>query len=91
LVSWEQRSFAAVSGCSYAGSLFAPRGTPKPVIDHIAQASRTAMAELAYQQKMLNAGYRPDADSTSEKLQGYIRDDLDRWAPLIKQIGLKLD
>ena len=49
------------------------------------------MAELAYQQKMLNAGYRPDANSTSEKLQGYIRDDLDRWAPLIKQLGLKLD
>ena len=71
--------------------LFAPRGTPKPVIDHIAQASRTAMAEPAYQQKLLNAGYRPDAESTSEKLQEYIRYDLDRWAPLIKQLGLKLD
>jgi len=65
--------------------------TPKAVIDHIAQASRTAMAEPAYQQKLLNAGYRPDADSTAEKLQEYIRYDLDRWAPLIKQLGLKLD
>jgi tripartite-type tricarboxylate transporter receptor subunit TctC len=33
--------------------LFAPRGTPKPV-NHIAQASHTAMAEPAYQQKLLN-------------------------------------
>jgi hypothetical protein len=49
------------------------------------------MGEQTYQQKLLNAGYRPDADSTSERLQGYIRYDLDRWTPLIKQLGLKLD
>ena len=61
------------------------------MITHIACSSRTAMAEPAYQQKLLNAGYRPDAESTSEKLQGYIRYDLDRWTPLIRQLGLKLD
>ena len=71
--------------------LFAPRGTPKPVIERIAQAARTAMAQQAYQKKLLNAGYRPDPNSSSEKLQEYIRYDLGRWAPLIKQLGLKLD
>ena len=71
--------------------LFAPRGTPKLVIDRISEASRTAMADQAYQKKLLDAGYRPDADSTPEKLQEYIRYDLGRWGPLIKDIGLKLD
>jgi len=71
--------------------LFAPRGTPKPVIERIGQAARTAMAQEAYQKKLLNAGYRPDPNSSSEKVQEYIRSDLSRWEPLIKELGLKLD
>ena len=43
------------------------------------------------QKKLLNAGYRPDPNSSSEKMQEYIRSDLSRWEPLIKELGLKLD
>lgn len=71
--------------------LFAPRGTPKAVVEHISQASRTAMADQTFQKKLIDAGYRPDAESTPEKVQQYIRYDLDRWGPLIKSIGLKVD
>jgi tripartite-type tricarboxylate transporter receptor subunit TctC len=71
--------------------LFAPRGTPKSVIERIAQAARTAMAHEAYQKKLLNTGYRPDPNSSSEKVQEYIRSDLSRWEPLIKDLGLTLD
>jgi tripartite-type tricarboxylate transporter receptor subunit TctC len=71
--------------------LFAPRGTPKAIVEQISQASRAAMADQAFQRKLLDAGFRPDAESTPEKLQQYIRYDLERWGPLIKNIGLKLD
>lgn len=71
--------------------LFAPRGTSKAIVEHISQASRAAMADQAFQKKLIDAGYRPDADSTPEKVQQYIRYDLERWGPLIKDIGLKLD
>ena len=71
--------------------LFAPRGTPKAIVEQISQASRVAMANPVFQRKLLDAGYRPDADSTPEKVQQYIRSDLERWGPLIKDIGLKLD
>jgi len=71
--------------------LFAPRGTPKAIVEQISQASRTAMADQTFQKKLVDAGYRPDPESTPEKVQEYIRYDLERWGPLIKQIGLKLD
>jgi tripartite-type tricarboxylate transporter receptor subunit TctC len=71
--------------------LFAPRGTPKAIVEQISQASRVAMANPVFQRKLLDAGYRPDADSTPEKVQQYIRSDLERWGPLIRNIGLKLD
>jgi tripartite-type tricarboxylate transporter receptor subunit TctC len=71
--------------------LFAPRGTPKAIVEQISQASRAAMADQVFQRKLLDAGFRPDAESTPEKLQQYIQYDLERWGPLVKDIGLKLD
>jgi tripartite-type tricarboxylate transporter receptor subunit TctC len=71
--------------------LFAPRGTPKAIVEQISQASRAAMADQAFQRKLLDAGFRTDAESTPEKVQEYIRYDLERWGPLVKDIGLKLD
>jgi tripartite-type tricarboxylate transporter receptor subunit TctC len=71
--------------------LFAPRGTPKAIVEHISQASRAAMTEQGFQQKLIDAGYRPDPTSTPEKVREYIQYDLERWGPLVKDIGLKLD
>lgn len=71
--------------------LFAPKGTPKAIIDEISQASRIALSDPAYQKMMQDAGFGPDVDSTPEKLQQYINSDLDRWRPLIKDLGIKLD
>jgi tripartite-type tricarboxylate transporter receptor subunit TctC len=71
--------------------LFAPAGTPKAIIEQIAQATRTALAERAYQQMLIESGFEPDMDSTPEKFRRLIEDDLARWAPIVKAIGLKLD
>jgi tripartite-type tricarboxylate transporter receptor subunit TctC len=71
--------------------LFAPAKTPPAIIEQIAQASRTALAEQAYQRMLIEAGFEPDADSTPEKFRRLIADDIARWAPLVKAIGVKLD
>jgi hypothetical protein len=39
--------------------LLAPAGTPIGIIEQIAQATRTAIAEPAYQQMLIDAGIRP--------------------------------
>jgi tripartite-type tricarboxylate transporter receptor subunit TctC len=71
--------------------LFAPSGTPKEIIEQIAQATRTAIAEAAYQQMLIESGFEPDVDSTPEKFRRVIEEDIARWSPLVKAIGLKLD
>jgi tripartite-type tricarboxylate transporter receptor subunit TctC len=71
--------------------LFAPAGTPKPIIEQIAAASRAALAEKAYQQAMIDAGFEPDIESTPDKFRRVIDDDIALWTPLVKAIGLKLD
>jgi tripartite-type tricarboxylate transporter receptor subunit TctC len=71
--------------------LFAPSGTPKAIIEQIAQATRTAISEPAYRQMLIESGFEPDVDSTPEKFRRFIEEDIARWSPVVKAIGLKLD
>ena len=71
--------------------LFAPAGTPKAIIEQIALANRTALAEKSYQQMLIEAGFEPDIDSTPDKYRRVLEEDIARWTPLAKAIGVKLD
>src|SRR5215207_10810632 len=46
--------------------LLAPAGTPKEIIEQIAQATRTAVAEPAFQQMLIDAGIEPTLESNPE-------------------------
>jgi tripartite-type tricarboxylate transporter receptor subunit TctC len=71
--------------------LLAPAGTPKPIIEQIAQATRTALAERAYQQALIESGFEPTIDSSPEKFRRSLADDVALWAPVVKALGLKID
>jgi len=71
--------------------LLAPTGTPQAIIEQIAQATRTSLADGAFQQMLVESGFQPDTQSTPEKFRRFIDEDLARWAPLIKSMGLKID
>jgi tripartite-type tricarboxylate transporter receptor subunit TctC len=71
--------------------LFAPKGTPKPVIERISQATRTAMGDPSLQQIYLGIGVEPSLETGPEKTRSFLEEDIARWTPVIKSIGLKLD
>jgi tripartite-type tricarboxylate transporter receptor subunit TctC len=71
--------------------LLAPAGTSHEIIGQIAQASRTVIADPAYRQFLIESGFEPDFDSTPDKFRRFIEDDIARWTPIVKAIGLKLD
>ena len=71
--------------------LLAPAGTPTAIIDQIAQATRTALAEPAYRQSLTEGGFEPILDSNPEKFRQSLAADVALWAPLVKSLGLKLD
>ena len=71
--------------------LLAPAGTPKPIIEQIAKATRTALAERAYQDFLIEAGFEPALDSSPEKLRRTLEQDIAFWTPIVKQLGLNID
>jgi len=80
-------------GMTVTGSigLLAPAGTPIGIIEQIAQASRTAVAEPAYQQMLIEAGIEPTLDSNPERFRGSLAADVALWTPVVKALGLKID
>ncbi len=71
--------------------LFVPAGTPTAIIEQISQATRTALAEPAYRQMLIESGFEPDVDSSPENFRRFLEEDIARWTPVVKAIGLKLD
>jgi tripartite-type tricarboxylate transporter receptor subunit TctC len=71
--------------------LFAPAGTSKAIIDQIAQANHTALAARSYQQMLVESGFEPDIDSTPEKFRRRIDDEIAKWTPVVRAIGIKID
>ena len=71
--------------------LFAPARTDGAIIQQIAQATRTAMADSDFQQAFIASGFEPYVDSSPEKAARFVTDEIARWSPIIKAIGLKLE
>jgi tripartite-type tricarboxylate transporter receptor subunit TctC len=71
--------------------VFAPAGTPKPIIEQISQANRSALAEPAYQQLLIAGTFEPQPGLNPEQYRRYVEQELARWTPIVKAMGLKLD
>jgi tripartite-type tricarboxylate transporter receptor subunit TctC len=71
--------------------VLAPSGTPIEIIEQIAHATHTAVAEPAYKQMLIDAGIEPTFDSNPEKFRRSLAADVDLWAPVVKDLGLKID
>jgi tripartite-type tricarboxylate transporter receptor subunit TctC len=69
----------------------APAGTPSPIIEQIAQATRTALADPAYRQKLIDAGFEVSPDTTPEKFRRRLDNDVAFWLPLVRRLGVKVD
>jgi tripartite-type tricarboxylate transporter receptor subunit TctC len=69
--------------------LFAPANTPKPIIDQIFQASQKVMNDPEMQKALTESGLEPISDSSPEKVQTFMREEVARWSPVVKAAGLK--
>lgn len=71
--------------------LLAPAGTPKPIIDKVAQATRTLLSTKEYQQLMLDIGFEATPESDPEDFRRVLAADVALWSPVVKSLGLKIE
>ena len=73
--------------------LYAPKGTPKPVIDKLNAALQAAVGDPAFKEALAKLGAEPvSADrATPESLQKHLKAEIDKWGPIIQKGGIYAD
>lgn len=84
---------AGVPGVSitFWHGLWAPKGTPKPIIAKLNAAVAEAFADPPVQKRFADIGHAlPGADQkTPEALFAHHKAEIDKWTPIIKAAGIK--
>jgi tripartite-type tricarboxylate transporter receptor subunit TctC len=73
--------------------LYAPKGTPKAVIEKLEHALQAALKDPDVQKRFsdLGAVTFPADKQTPQALQAQLKSEIDKWAPLIKKAGVYAD
>ena len=73
--------------------LYAPKGTPKPVMDKLVSSMQEALKDQTVQQRFteLGAVTFPADKQTPAALQAHLKAEIEKWAPLIKKAGVYAD
>jgi tripartite-type tricarboxylate transporter receptor subunit TctC len=71
-------------------AMYAPRGTPKEIVEKINAEVMKVLAEKEARDKLLSLGFEP-AGGSSDQLAAFEKSERAKWGPLIKAAGLKGD
>jgi tripartite-type tricarboxylate transporter receptor subunit TctC len=66
--------------------IFAPKGTPKPIVDRLASALDKALDDPTVKRRLndLGGSVPPKAERTPAKFEGYVKEEIVRWSPILK-------
>jgi tripartite-type tricarboxylate transporter receptor subunit TctC len=68
-------------------AIFAPAGTPQSAMDALREATARAKEESGLRKDLENAGAEPFSQADADK---FLRDEVERWTPIIKAAGFKV-
>ncbi|MDZ4183568.1 MAG: tripartite tricarboxylate transporter substrate binding protein BugD [Desulfuromonadales bacterium] len=73
--------------------LYAPKGTPKAIIEKLTQALQESLKDATLRQRFADLGTEvmPESRGTPEALRTQLKSEIDKWAPIIKKAGVYAD
>ena len=74
-------------------ALFAPKGTPKEIVEKLNATARAALKDEKVRKRLLELGAEVpnDANQTPEALEKLVRSEIDKWVPIIKSAGVTVN
>lgn len=74
-------------------ALYAPKGTPKPIVDTLTKAMQAALKDKVVKERFGDLGTEPieEKRATPEALRAHLKAEIDKWAPIIKKAGVYAD
>jgi tripartite-type tricarboxylate transporter receptor subunit TctC len=74
-------------------ALYAPKGTPKPVVDRLTKALQVALKDKNVIDRFGDLGTAPveEKRATPEALAAHLKSEIEKWGPIIKKAGVFAD
>ena len=73
--------------------LYAPKGTPQPVLERLNSALRAAVQDKGFREALAKLGSVPVPldRATPQSLQLHLKAEIDKWTPIIRKAGVYAD
>ena len=73
--------------------LYAPKGTPQPVVDRLVAALQGALEDATVKERFAELGTEPVAKdkATPQALAAHLKAEIAKWGPIIKKAGIYAD
>jgi tripartite-type tricarboxylate transporter receptor subunit TctC len=84
-----ESGFPGLSLGFWAG-LWAPAGTPRPIVDELNRATNAALGSPHMKDSMARLGIAPSIGSVKD-FEAFIADETPRWAEIVKASGTQID
>ncbi|MCJ7642324.1 MAG: tripartite tricarboxylate transporter substrate binding protein BugD [Desulfobacterales bacterium] len=74
-------------------AFYAPRGTPKPIIEKLTKALQVALKDSMIKQRFADLGTEPVSEdrATPDALRKHLKAETDKWGPILKKAGVYAD
>jgi tripartite-type tricarboxylate transporter receptor subunit TctC len=74
-------------------ALYAPKGTPKPVVATLTKALQEGLKDATVKQRYADLGTEPveEKRATPEAHRAHLKAEIDKWGPIIKKAGVYAD
>ena len=84
-----EQGFPELLGSGFYG-LLAPGKTPRAIVEKLHAAAVASVNQTDVREKLLAQGYEVIV-STPEEYTAYIRREIERWTPIVKAAGIKVE
>jgi tripartite-type tricarboxylate transporter receptor subunit TctC len=84
-----ESGYPGFSADAWSG-LFAPKGTPKPIVDKLAAETQRILKLPEVQKRLADLGAEP-VGSTPAEFSEHVKREIDKWARVVKASGARVD
>lgn len=71
--------------------MLAPKGTPRAIVERLNREANAAMASDEVKERLVKLGIDALESSTPESTAQFIRDEAEKWAPIVKSTGAQIE
>jgi tripartite-type tricarboxylate transporter receptor subunit TctC len=90
--TFAEMGLPALSFSPWAG-LFAPKSTPRDIVGKLNGATVEALADPAVRSRLVGLGFEvfPNVRQTPEALRAFQKSAIEKWWPIIKELGIRAE